>query len=467
MRIAIIACCLLYGCVDEQNLGFTPVGAPRWAVTLGGLYTDRGLATAIDSIGDVVAVGDMLGPPDSQGLQSISSFVTKRVASDGSERWTVMLSPEAAESYVEVLSVALDSHDSVVVTGEYIGTADFGGQRLSLAEPSPPNRSDMFLAKYSWDGHLEWVRGLSPTANASGVGVAVDSADRILVTGTFSYGSLILGGQHYTESDGDPDTFVAAFDPSGTVIWGAAFQSPNTRGLLTPAGPVPHAIAVDANDDVLVVGEFAAPATFGGDLLDSGAFDRAFLARLRKDGLYLSSCVVGAGGDGESMATQVALASSNVVVVQTVERDDLRNPAYGFVHTFDDNDHERWSSKLADNGDGNPQLRTLAIAPSGLIVSSAWDDAPYNADHPDQVSGSMEVVTYDPGGRTSTSSFGSRMLGGLQATLAVGSAIGSTGTIAYTGEFGGEVNFGTGPVQTHGQNDTDAYIVLVEPPAKP
>jgi hypothetical protein len=450
MRHALLACCLLAACTpDTQNLGFTPVGSPRWAVALGTIYDDGALATAIDSIGDVVAVGYNSGPADMYGSPSVSSFVTKRVASDGSERWTVQMLPQSVDSYANAASVAIDAQDSVIVTGDYIGTVDFGGQTLSLSEPSAPSHSDLFVAKYTWDGHLQWVRGLSPTTNVTAAAVAVDSAGRIVVAGMFSYGALTFGTEQYT-ADTNRDAFIAVFDPSGALVWGHAFEGGD--------GPLPASIAISANDDVIVAGQFTAPASFGGATLDPGAPDRGFIARYRKDGLFLSSQVIGAASPGMSLVTQVA-ASPAGLVVQTMEDDgpqDLAHPVYAMVRVLDDSGQEMWSRKLDDHGNISPQLRTLALAPSGLIVSSAWDDKPSGD------AGSMEVVSYDPLGHASTTAFGNRMSFGQ--TVARGSVMGATGSVAFTGDFSGMVDFGAGPLTTHGQNDTDAYIVLLDPP---
>ena len=456
MRSIMTACCLLCACVpvDEQNLGFSAVGAPRWAMTFGGLYNDAGLAVAIDSIGDAVAVGYTLGAPNSQGIQPATGFVTKRAASDGSERWTILFGPTTPQSGVNVSSVAIDGEDSVVITGNYVGTVDFGGQQLVAGS------GDMFLARYSSDGHLQWVHGLNPTSGASGCGLAIDSVGRIVVAGTFG-GSLVFGGTTYTESDGDIDMFLAAFDPAGALLWGEAFQSIGAR---------PVGVAVDSSDSVLLTGTIAAPASFGGAILDPAGSYRAFLARYRKDGLYVSSQVLGAAGPGQSNATQVATDHSDHVIVQTNEQADgnYRTYAYGVVHVLDVDDQELWSAELVDHGDVSPLHRTLATAPSGLIVSSAWTDSPYNADHRDQVTGSMEVVAYDPSGHGTTSSFGTRLLGGLWETSAVGSTVGSTGTVAYIGSFAGAVDFGTGPMhsQSQNENDTDDFIVLLDPPTR-
>lgn len=475
MKAQLIACCLLVACTpQEENLGnrpggslppgSMPVGSPRWAVDLGSNlgsgFDYRGLGVAIDSIGDVVAVGEEQGEPNSVGINEQLGYVTKRTASDGSERWTVPITPQADLSYVAVVAVALDAHDSIYVTGNYIGTADFGGQTLSLVEPPTPSHGDTFLAKYSWDGHLQWVHGLDPATDSQGIALAIDSEGRILLTGAFGHGALTFAGHQYVaDADADADTYLVAFDPNGTVLWGTAFKG--------AGGPTPGHVAVAANGDVWVAGTFSAPATFGGATLDPGSYYRAFLTRYRKDGLFLSSQVVGTGGAGTSSANSVAVSSTGQIIVQTVEQEvlDTQHPTFGAVHVFDDSANEISSYKQLDHGSYSPQLRTLAISPSGVIMSSAWNDGPSDVDHPDQVHGSMQVDVYDPDGNTGSASFGDRTYGGTGQTMPWASAVGATGAIAYTGQFCGTVELGMGSLATHTVNDTDAFIVLLDPPA--
>lgn len=451
MRRVLLACCLLFGCApDEQNLGLTTgsgggrpaVGSPRWAVAIGSANDDSARATAIDSIGDVVAVGGEVGPPDAQGVPSSSSgFVTKRVASDGSERWTVPLLPTSADSTAGAASVAIDAQGSVIVTGSYRGIVDFGGQTLIPA----PSHADTFIAKYTWDGHLQWVRGLDPTAESWATAVAIDSAGRIIVVGGFG-GTLTLGADHYT-ADSNPDAYLAVFDPSGMLVWGHVFQGAGV-------GPDVQTVAITANGDIVIGGGFETPGSFGGATLDPAASTRGFLARYRSDGLYLSSQVFGSGSPSTSEVTQIDAIPSGIVV-RTTEASDAHH-AYGVIHVLDDSGQETWSGPAADGNINN--LGTLAVAPSGLIVSSTWDDNVHN-----EVS-TMDVLSYDPSGDASSMTFGSQQRPTYKETFAWGCAVGATGAIAYAGEFSGQLDFGSGPLATHGQNDTDAYIVLLDPP---
>jgi hypothetical protein len=42
--------------------------------------------------------------------------------------------------------------------------------------------------------------------------------------------------------------------------------------------------------------------------------------------------------------------------------------------------------------------------------------------------------------------------------------VSSTGALAFTGEFGGTIDFGTGALTTGARDDSNVYIIAVDPP---
>jgi hypothetical protein len=457
MRASIIACALLCAAchTDEQNLGFTATGAPRWAIQLGSIDNDWGEAVAIDSIGDVVAIGEFGGSYNSQNLQPTTGFITKRVASDGSERWTVKLvnSADPTMSYISMSGVAIDpADDSIVVTGTFNGTVDFGGQTLSSGTA--------FLAKYSTNGQLQWVRGLGENAGVFNTQVAIDSTSDIALSGAFSTGTLQLGSAMYSEPYDDDGGLVIEFDAAGSQLWGTAFAG---SGM---GGPVPSLIALDANDDVLLAGGIGMPASVGGAVLTPNTPWDSFLTRFRKDGLYLASQLLHPDPSNEAGVTGLTVDADDHAVVQLSELAvPPGNTAWGHedLDAFDGNGEQVWSATLGDNGDIGPQKRTLVTMPTGYVVSSAWDDGPYDSADPASVTGEMEQVAFDSSGHTSTTDFGRRMLAASQATGASGAAAGTNGTLAYVGTFSGEIQLANATLMNPGQRDTDVFIVLLDP----
>ncbi len=425
----------------------TAFGSPRWAIDLGTTYADTGTAIAFTSTGDVVAAGTFGGPNNSVGISTPTGFVTQRAASDGSARWTATMATLADLSYVSIAGVAIDpTDDAVVVTGNYIGSVDFGGQTLSLAEPPEPSYSDTFVARYSSTGQLQWVTGLSSMANVDGVAITTDSAGHAIVTGVFS-GTVTFGSAQYSEPSGsDNASFLVAYDAAGNQLWG--------EGFVSSIGPSATSVTVDANDNVLIAGAFVGAASFGSGMLTSTG-PAAFLARFRSDGSYLAAHVVSTDG---TYPTQVVGDATGHALVQTVGSE----PSLCELYAIDGSDHDLWSATIPDHSGASPQQRALAAMPSGSILSSAWDD--YTASH-------MEVVAFDSTGHSSTSEFGSRLAGQGFSTQARATAASSSGAIAFVGDFTGTIELAgsalTAQMLVGSDVDpdpiTDAFVVVVDP----
>jgi hypothetical protein len=449
MNKFLIAGLLAAGCNHyEENLGFSVVGETRWAISVGGRAQDRGMITTFDSIGDVVVCGDFIGPADfGSGLDGAGGpwpFITKRVASDGAERWTKRLLGVGAPSYVGIAAMAITPQDEIVVTGSYWGSVDFGGQVLTFPVPDPPDRNDMFVAKYASDGHLLWVRGLTDYKLAEGVALAIDAMGAIYATASVSH-----DGVAYQE-------VLLAYDGDGARRWQQVFQA------ATP--PNARSIAIAPNGDVLVGGSFDSPTSFGGAVINPAARMRGFLARFRSDGLYLASSAVGPVAPYASRPPTIRIDAAGQIVLQQVEVDESQSPAWADlgskVHVFDEAGLELWAAPIANHGIFAPQERALLTTPSGFIASAAW------ADHATTPTGEMEVVTFDLDGSNTLSTFGSRLvLAPDSGTFVFSGAVSSDGAIALTGQFGGMLDFGTGTMTTHGNRDADAFVVVVNPPA--
>jgi hypothetical protein len=447
--VKLVVACLLCACREEQNLGLTKndtagpdgsgepavVGSARWAIDLGTAYADSGNGVAIDSTGDVIAIGVFGGPPDSLGIPIPTGFITKRAASDGSERWTVDLVATADRSYLDVQGVAVDSvDDSIAVVGQYENSIDFGGQTLVS---SNIEESDSFVAKYSASGELEWVT--TPATTADSLAVTIDSAEQITVTGSITTDA---------GSDAGPNTFVTAYDASGSQRW--------THTLVNTQV---SAIAVAANNDVVLAGSLSVPTSVGGAVLTPATSTSTYLTRFSNNGSYVTSSIVGSHVE---WPTGVAVDEAGDVVVQTFDNDNPASSRPSNVYAIDDNGDELWSAQLADDSNYSPLYRTLAIAPGDYVVSSAWDEAP------DGSSGNMQVVALDATGSSSTSTFGAISVSAPAETSANASAISPSGAAAYIGNFVGTIQLAGTELAAQNQtpidDPSDVFIVLLAPP---
>src|SRR5262245_33471994 len=108
MRARVVAVCLVAACGDPvAKPEPAAIGTPRWAASFGANGNDDGSIVAIDSLGDVIAAGDLnglvvpidmtpvdIGPP--------GAFITKHAAASGMQVWTLQLSGADTSSNVYI-----------------------------------------------------------------------------------------------------------------------------------------------------------------------------------------------------------------------------------------------------------------------------------------------------------------------------------------------------------------------------
>jgi hypothetical protein len=370
-------------CSDEQNVGFinTPAGIATgstrpWVIALGSPGMDWGAGAAIDSRGDVIAVGSVASAADFGSGEIAGTnfgFITKRAAFDGSERWTVVL--KGGQTSV-VDSVGVDGDDSVLVGGDFEGTVDFGGASLTAPQ------GGAFLAKYSSAGVLEWVRPVGAT-----LAVAPDG--------------------HVFVSD---DVSIAEYDSSGTPVWRTAFD-PNVSIIK---------LAVAGNGDLVVLGELAGAASVGGAVLDPDGNECAFVARYHSDGTYVSSATI-ANDVLLSAAIALAVDGSGNPVVETDERHGSGDTVQ--VHALDANDSDVWEMAVPDDTPETPVKQVLLAGNDGTITSTMWFSQ-------------LEIVTYASGTATITSlgnaTGGAELRGGGTTAFGVAAFAGDFGSGTLT-----------------------------------
>ena len=170
---------------------------------------------------------------------------------------------------------------------------DFGNGPIS----SVGGYGNGFLAKYTPQNSLMWLKTLGNGDIAGVRGMAVDSQDNVIVTGIF-HGTLDLGGQTLVSS-GSYDAFVAKYDNANppNLVWAKHFG-----GQFSDLG---YGVAVDASNDVFVIAGFQSSADFGGNVLTSAAGQGIAVVKLRSsDGATLWA----KGTDGAADCGSYALA---------------------------------------------------------------------------------------------------------------------------------------------------------------
>lgn len=254
------------GSSDIFIVKFDAGGGHLWSRRFGGTMPDYGRAVACSGTDAVTLAGGFQQTVDFGGgnLTSAGSddaFVVA-LSHAGTHRWSRRFGDVSADN---AYGIAVDAGGSVLLTGNFAGTVDFGGGALVSA-----GGGDIFLAKFSYTGLHTWSRRFGGTGSEAGLGVATDADNNVLMTGYFS-ATTDFGGGNLT-SAGSGDIFVARYDADGAYRW--------CRQAGGAADDIGRSVAADGTGAALATGLFSGSVSFGGGTLTSAGFSDIFLAKV-------------------------------------------------------------------------------------------------------------------------------------------------------------------------------------------
>jgi PKD repeat protein len=370
--------------------------------------------------------------------------VTNSAPSGGAFKWA---SRYGGSGSIVGYATAVDSAGNVIVAGAFWGTVNAGGNTLTSA-----GSADIVVAKYSPTGAHLWSKRFGSTFDDIANGVAVDSADNVIVAGSYT-GTVNFGGSNLTApGTAKSDVFVVKFSPAGDHLWSKGFGGGGDDGA--------HGVAVDAGGNVVVTGCFNGAAAFDSVVLTS-AFNStdAFLAKLTPAGVL--SWAKSFGGSGIDCGNGVGIdAAGNITLVGS-----FMGPA----------DFGGGSGSLS--GFGISDVVLARYSPAGVHLWSkqfggGGDDAGYavavDANGNAAVTGYVQGTVDFGGGNTASlgaidtfiakyNSSGAHLwshrLGSTNAEQGFGVAMDSSGNVFLAGTFQGSVDFGTGVLNSVGSWD--------------
>jgi hypothetical protein len=240
-------------------------GTYVWATKAGSTSADPGRGVSTLSDGSAIVTGTFQGTVafGSTTLTSaggIDAFVAKIDAS-GTYVWATRAGGTSGDGGYAVSTL---SDGSVIVTGNFVGTATFGSTTLTSA-----GSYDVFVAKIDASGAYVWATQAGDSTFDGGYAVSTLSDGSVIVTGEFS-GTAAFGSTTLT-SAGSDDVFVAKIDASGTYLW--ATQAGGT------SGDQGNAVSTLSDGSAIVTGEFSGTATFGSTTLTSAGSTDIFVAK--------------------------------------------------------------------------------------------------------------------------------------------------------------------------------------------
>jgi hypothetical protein len=249
------------GSLDAYVAVFDGAGNHQWSNAYGDVDSQRVYGTQFDASGNVIAVGRHLGTITfgATALTSAGSrdiFVAKLDALTGNTVWAQQYGDGADQL---AWDVAVDSNNDIIVAGYNEGVVNFGGADLTTAD-----QQDIVVAKLDQNGAHVWSTAFGGVGNQEPNAVAVDSLNRVVLTGNFQ-GDVDFGAGLVT-SLGQEDAYVTKLTEDGEHLWNNIYGSMGSE--------IGFGVTTDQMDNVIAVGHHSGTVDFGsGPLASSGGFD--------------------------------------------------------------------------------------------------------------------------------------------------------------------------------------------------
>lgn len=280
-----------------------------WAESAGGYEYEKALGVTYDQLGNVYICGLYQGTITFGGNTSINCttvgendiFVAK-YDKDGTFLWVKHAGGPGRD---EAKSIKCDAAGNIYICGLYSDNCVFGSQTLNTYNNT--GFFDSFIAKYSPNGTLIWVKTAGGNYDDVAWSLTLDNAGEIYITGEFN--DNVLFDAINLVTTGDANVFVTCYDSMGVVQW-----AKGGGGSLTDRA---RGISCDGTN-LYITGQFGGTATFGSKTVSAADSSDIFMAKINNVGTFIWAKSVGGVADStelqgyESGIAICAEASGNV-----------------------------------------------------------------------------------------------------------------------------------------------------------
>lgn len=296
-------------------------------------------------------------------------------------------------------------------------------------------------------GALLWSKSLSGGFFYTSYLAAVDRDGNLILPGNFSADIDFGGGT--MKPVGMDDIYLSKFDPQGELLWSKSFGG--------SGNDYPGDVAVNYDGSIILVGSFEEVIDFGGEPMQTAGGPDIFVAKFDADGNHLWSKQY---GDAESQyANEVAIDGDGYLVVAgnfggSIDFGGGPIVSTGneiFLTRLDPDGEPVWAKNFgAMNSD--PSVRAMALDPGGNILLTGGFTGDLSLGGPVMTnldSDSIWVAKLDPAGEY----LWSTQYGDSGPQYGEGIVADSQGNIILGATFTGSIDFGGGPIQSHGNYD--------------
>ena len=279
---------------------FDAAGNHLWSKRFGDSTHQEGLNVMADALGNVIVTGFFRGTVDFGGgpLTEVGGFdiFVAKFDADGNHVWSKRFGDGSTQL---PWGATVDGAGSVIVTGEFDGTVDFGGGVLTSA-----GNNDIFVAKLDAAGSHVWSQRFGGSLAEGASSVATDASGNVYLTGYF-LDTVNFGGADLV-SAGFSDIFLAKFISTGAHQWSKRFGDGD--------GQTARSVAAFGSGDVILTGVFEGTINLGGGVLTSAGGGDTFVAKFDAAGNHLGSKRFGDASPQDIWGAAVE-GSGNTIVI--------------------------------------------------------------------------------------------------------------------------------------------------------
>jgi hypothetical protein len=242
-------------------------GTYGWTKRMGGPSYDGGFEITSDQSDNIYVTGYF---NDTVNFGADFGTTGIKTATGGADIFIARISTGATyggvkqiggSTYEEVKDITTDSFENIYLTGEFMGTVNFGADFGKADSKTSEGESDIFITKIKADGTYGWTKRIGGDWTDTGEGITKDASGNIYVAGYFE-GTVNFGADFgltdTKTSEGRSDVFVTKINVAkgtygGTNRMGGAEQDFGEGVVTDPSG------------NVYVIGEFEDMVDFGAD----------------------------------------------------------------------------------------------------------------------------------------------------------------------------------------------------------
>ncbi len=368
------------GRTDAFVAAFTATGTRLWGTYYGGSSVEVGYALAVTPGGDIVLAGETRSEDAiatagahqvTHGGGSWDAFVAM-FTSTGTRLWGTYYGGSSPD-YGRALAVTRSG--DIVLAGETNSTTAIA--TAGVHQETNGGVWDAFVAVFTGTGTRLWGTYYGGEGSDFGHALAVTSGGDIVLAGeSTSENAIATAGAHQaTYGGGTADAFVAAFNSTGTNLWGSYYGGSDWESA--------SGLAFSPSGDIVLAGSTFSPnaiATAGVHQETNGGVWDAFVAVFTSKGTRLWGTYYG-GWDPDYGRALAVTSEGNIVLSGQAEsgiglatarahQTNARSRRDAFVAVFSGTGTRLWGTYYG--GELNDEGYALAITPGGNIVVAGY-----------------------------------------------------------------------------------------------